>query len=256
MAVLNEDRGTSDVWVADLRSGRLNRVSVDTEDHAGATWSHDGRSVLYNVGPRGSRASAILHARVDGSGLDTVAIMPDWIWPTSVSPDGRWVLMDDNGGGGGGDVRVAPLPRTGPVLSVAASPAREYSPVFSHDGRFVAYVSSETGRDEVYVVPFPAGGAKWQVSQKGGGEPRWSRDGRELFYVDRSNRIVSVELTGTGGAFAIGSSRPLFACRVGGNWRYDVAPDGQRFLVTVAPEGEVSPPITLVSHWTSSLAGK
>ena len=121
---------------------------------------------------------------------------------------------------------------------------------FSPDGRFVAYKSAESGRNEVYVAAFPPTGAKWQVSQDGGVEPRFSRDGKELFYFDRENRLTSVEIKTSGSAFETGASKVLFQFHGSGPYRrYDVTPDGQRFLVTTELEAEATSLITLVANW-------
>jgi dipeptidyl aminopeptidase/acylaminoacyl peptidase len=144
--------------------------------------------------------------------------------------------------------------RSGEPVPVAATPAHEEDPQFSPDGRFVTYRSAESGRDEVYVAAFPPTGAKWQVSQEGGVEPRFSRDGKELFYFDRENRLTAVEIKTSGSAFETGASKVLFQFHGAGPYRrYDVAPDGQRFLVTTELEDKATPLITLVANWPEAI---
>jgi Tol biopolymer transport system component len=254
MAILNPDRGTSDVWIVDLAAGRRRRLTVDDADHPGCAWSHDGKRVVVNFGG-GSRGSVPLVLRtVDGPGVDTVLTQPGWLWPSSASPDGRFILYSDGRGRGGSDILAAPASGASPPIPVAAGPGFEALGQFSRDGRLVAYSSNESGRNEVYVVTFPEPGGKWQVSQDGGSEPRWSRDGRELCYVDRENRILSVEVTTSPSGFETGAVRPLFQFHAaGGFWRYDVSPDGLRLLVTVPPEDEASSPVTLMTNWTAKL---
>jgi Tol biopolymer transport system component len=131
---------------------------------------------------------------------------------------------------------------------------------FSPDGRFVAYTSNESGRNEVYVQPFPeASGGKWMVSKGGGSQPRWRRDGKELFYVSADSRLTAVEVS-LNPAFQHGSPKALFhaplRAATGNVTCYDVTADGKKFLVSKAQD-EVTPaqasPITVVLNWTAGL---
>ncbi len=141
-----------------------------------------------------------------------------------------------------------------PFLQTAFS---ETNSRLSPDGRFVAYLSDESGRREVYVRPFPEGGGKWQISANGGNFQRWSRDGSELFYVE-GQTLMSVAVSTTGG-FSAGSAKPLFehpglGGGGGGSSTYDVSADGQRFVVVEdveSEEGEEAKPpaIHVVENW-------
>jgi Tol biopolymer transport system component len=124
--------------------------------------------------------------------------------------------------------------------------------MFSPDGRFVAYSSDEAGRSEVYVTPFPGLGAKWQVSPAGGQQPRWSRDGRELFYVDPANHLTVMDVVPSGAGVEFGAPRRLF--QIYGSFktviRYDLAPDGRRLLVSRDATDDSAAPLTLITDWT------
>ena len=134
------------------------------------------------------------------------------------------------------------------------TPAIEVVPRFSPDGRYVAYVSDESGQNEVYVQPFPEGGHKVTVSSDGGTKVRWSRDGKELFYVE-GETLVAVSVS-SGSSFSVGSATRLFehpGLRPGGNYApYDVSADGQRFILA-EPVGEGGaapvPSIRVVMNW-------
>ena len=135
----------------------------------------------------------------------------------------------------------------------------ETYPAFSPDGRWVAYTSGESGRNEVYVVPFPGPGGKWQVSQAGGAYPRWRGDSAELFFHSSAGPLMSASVDGRGSAFLVGAITPLFEARIrnvgfGGtnSNNYDVTPDGQRFLVAVTDDAPAEPPITVLVNWESS----
>ena len=133
------------------------------------------------------------------------------------------------------------------------------APQFSPDGRWLAYVSDESGRREVYVQPYPGPGGKWQISTEGGTEPQWNRNGRELFYRS-GDKMLAVEIS-TQRNFAAGSPRQLFEERYLSNRlsyaraNYDVSPDGQRFLMLKPVEQEKAAPtqINVVLNWTEEL---
>lgn len=125
---------------------------------------------------------------------------------------------------------------------------------FSPDGRWVAYASNESSRNEVYVAPFPGPGGKRQVSTAGGGFPRWRRDGTEIFYVDPDRKLVAAVVNGRGVSFEVGVVKPLFETRVTGpRYEYAVTADGQRFLINTESEQAGSTPITVVTNWTAGL---
>ena len=149
-----------------------------------------------------------------------------------------------------------PTPR--PFLQTSAN---EQYGRFSPDGRWVAFTSDESGREEVYVVPFPGPGARSLISTEGGVSPRWRRDGREIFYLQRRT-LMATAVNGEGSVFQTGPVARLFEASFrtesyqgyGTGSVYDVAPDGQRFLINVGPTAEPAPtPITIVTNWTSLL---
>ena len=119
----------------------------------------------------------------------------------------------------------------------------------------MAYASDESGRDEVYVAPFPGPGGKWQVSATGGREPRWRRDGKELFYLAADSKLMAASVNGQGPAFEVGTVAPLFQTRprTDQGAAYPVSADGQRFLVNTAIEQTAPASITLVVNWTAGL---
>jgi Tol biopolymer transport system component len=132
----------------------------------------------------------------------------------------------------------------------------EQDGVFSPDGRWVAYRSDESGRDEIYVQAFPLSGAKFQISTGGGTEPTWRNDGSELFYRSADGNLMAVPVK-SGATFETGVSKSLFPVTVagGGTGRhnYAVSNDGQRFLVVASAAGEKSVPLTVVLNWQAGL---
>ena len=117
------------------------------------------------------------------------------------------------------------------------------------------YGSTESGRLETYVTPFPGPGGKWQISTTGGAWARWSRDGNEIFYLAADNKLMTAAVNGTGSSFTVGAVKPLFdAPRPSANrYHYDVSPDGRRFLIARFRGAETSAPITVVLNWTEGL---
>jgi eukaryotic-like serine/threonine-protein kinase len=138
------------------------------------------------------------------------------------------------------------------------SPSLIRNAQFSPDGKFVAYASSETGNWEVYVSPFPGFGSKWQISRGGGEEPRWRRDGKELFYVARDGRLMAADVK-SGAGFEAGSPIALFQTHprqpisAMDFFSYDVTSDGQKFLVNTRVDTSNSAPLSVILNWASEM---
>jgi dipeptidyl aminopeptidase/acylaminoacyl peptidase len=126
----------------------------------------------------------------------------------------------------------------------------------SPDGRWLAYVSDESRRKEIFVASFPQPGGKWQISTGGGEIPIWSRDGHELFFVSADNKMMAVEFKTTGGKLEPGVPKPLFDVRLGrGDTNFDVSKDG-RFLIPTLLDQGASEPLTVVLNWPEMLKKK
>ena len=147
------------------------------------------------------------------------------------------------------------------------TPFNEVDGHFSPDGRWVAYVSNESGRNEIYVMPFSTPGGKWQISTAGGVQPRWRGDGKELFFL-AGNEMMAAAVNGTSTAVEVGAVQRLFEVSrrvqnytsvavssggLGTGAVYDVAANGQRFLVNVVDGQTAAPPITVITNWTATL---
>ena len=183
-----------------------------------------------------------------GEGTDVV-LQPKFGIPTSWSPDGRFIVYS-TGSVPRRDVWVLPLEGNRKPFPLLDTPFDESQAQFSPDGRWIAFTSNEFGESEVYAMPFPGPGGRTRISTSGGRFPRWRRDGKELFFETGGSLMAAIVSTDRG-AFDVGPVRRLFP--VPGNRRgWDVAPDGQHFLVLENLDTEIVP-ITLVINWVAAL---
>jgi Tol biopolymer transport system component len=248
------------VWIKHLPTGPLTRLTVDSERDFAPSWSGDGRHVVFlseRVKPVG-----VFRRNADGAGNAILIAQADRdLWEASESPDGRWlVARTANGQPGAGDILAMELGRDTALRPLIATPAPETNPAFSPDGHWLAYVSSASGRREVYVRPFPdVNRGVWQVSTEGGMEPRWSHGGTEIFFRGTGGAEMMMVDVRTAPTFHAGPPRLLFRSdAVAGQdyARYDVTSDDRRFLV-VEPSGvETAARLVRVEHFLRILERK
>jgi serine/threonine protein kinase/Tol biopolymer transport system component len=249
-----DSTGNEDIWVDEFARGTSTRLTFDPAPDYMPVWSPDGTRIVWSSA-RDGRANLYQKAS-NGTGSDEALlkssegkVVNDW------SFDGRFLLfMRDT------DLFVLPLGgcdrQMRPYVNTNVS---ETQGRFSPDGKFVAYTSNATGRPEIYVQTFPtAANGKWKVSQGGGTQPRWRRDGRELFYIAGDSQLMAVSAS-TSPSFVAGTPKALFAAPVFGAGattvvaRYDVASDGQRFLINATMADNATAPITVVLNWQEEL---
>jgi eukaryotic-like serine/threonine-protein kinase len=233
LAITVRTIGGLQVWLRDLNHGSVRRLTLDGNTNSEPVWRPDGQAISFVS--RAPGRTTIFTVPADGSAapehlLDVDGGVSDLQW----SPDGVWLVLRHTGAADR-DV-VAFRPGTDTVLTpvAAAIGVEESSPRLSHDGRWLAYVSDETGRNEVFVRPFPGDGPKQQVSLDGGEQPRWARSGRELFFRDASNQMTAVQLQ-MGATIVVGARRSLFDWGELDDDRWDVAPDDRGFLFVRTP---------------------
>jgi serine/threonine protein kinase len=253
LPIANQDRGVSDAWLVELQSGRRRKLTVDTYDHPGVQWLPDGKTVAVTTNAYGE--GGIDAIAIDGTRSHRIVAGAGFMWP--VSSWGNRLLYVPETTAQASDIYAVSLSGEADPQPFAATEAFEFLAQFSPDGTMVAYASDETGRTEVLVAAFPQPGGRWQVSQGGGTQPRWNRNGRELFYMDPQNYLVSVDVEETTMGFQTGAARKLFQFHgAGGFWCYDVAPDGDRFLVTVPLEKDLASPVTVITDWTRKMGNR
>ncbi len=252
--------GNEDVWVKTVASGTLSRITFDPGRDILPRW-RPGGDFLSFTSDRGDEGLHIRAKRADGVGeSEQVYALGREVTLGAWSPDGEWLVLRAAGRAGfigARDVFAVRPDEDGTPSPLLADPEYlEQAPAVSPDGRWLAYSSNETGREEVFVRPFPnVQEGKWQVSTEGGLRPLWSPDGRELFFVNRETReLLSADIDTTSG-FAVTATNVLFTIPLdylisaNGDF-YDISPDGGRFLMgrRVATD-ESAPQLVLVQDW-------
>jgi Tol biopolymer transport system component len=246
-----------DVWLYDFSSQVKTRLTFGArgkESNMFNTWSPDGRSLIYLS--YGDGKYSIHRKPLDGVGTDEVLleesseIRPV---PFSWSPDGKLLAYHQLKQG---ERSIWMLPLSGehkPYLFLKGG----YRPQFSPDGKWISYCSDEPGRPEVFVVRFPGPGGKSQVTNEGGCQARWGKDGKELYFLGRDRMMMAADVRTSDSSFQIAGLRPLFETHIvdTSSYNYDVTPDGQRFLCNESLEQSTAE-LSLLVHWTAELEKK
>jgi Tol biopolymer transport system component len=241
-----------DLSVYDWQRDTMSRLTFTPGVNNFPVWTPDGRGIVYRSFS-GQSVGNLYWVRSDGAAAAVRLTESNASQvPYSFSPDGKRLAFCEQGGTTQFDIWTLPIdwsdpeyPKAGQPEVFLRTPAVEFAPAFSPDGRWLAYVSNEGPNPEVYVRPFPAdpAGGKWQISSGGGQWPIWSRNGRELFYQG-PNGIMVVSYTAKNATFAPDKPRLWSDHRIvvtTGTKNYDLAPDGKRFAVLEPPEAEQEP---------------
>ncbi|MFY9532151.1 MAG: protein kinase [Candidatus Acidiferrales bacterium] len=259
LAIAMIARNTSEVaiWVYDLSRGVETRLTFDdAAGYATPVWSPDGRTITFS-----SNRSGALHLYqkpADGTGAISPLVVDDDVeqYP-SWSSDGRYLLFSRTGPQEGANFAIWALPFFGDrkEFSVVKGQFFVDEPELSPDGKWLAYRSAESGRPEIYVIPFGGGSGKWQVSTNGGAFPRWRRDGRELYYLAGDDKIMAAEISEQGVSLRIGKVSALFhasrSVTIGAP--YDATADGKKFVVVSQGAPQTAQPLTLITNWPALL---
>jgi serine/threonine-protein kinase len=248
---------TSDIWIHDLERGATTRLTFASITDMAPIWSPDGKDIIF--GSLRDASVPNLHRKAaDGSGeAERLTESNAAQFPCSISPDGKWLIYQEEGPRTNWDLFSLSL-ESGETEVYLKTDFPEGAAEFSSDGRWVAYSSSESGRFEVYVRPFPAGGGKWQISTDGGGYPVWSADGKRLYYtIDGS--MMAVDVTAEGATFRAETPVEILSGNQfptsGFSRRFDIADDGRVIAVFERDQQDASdqPSTMFVLNWFEEL---
>jgi Tol biopolymer transport system component/predicted Ser/Thr protein kinase len=240
--------------VLDFARGTSTLVRVE-EGNSNPIWSADGRYIAFG-GPEG-----IYRRAANGAGPPELLVRTSrFVAPLHWSPNGRFLIYAQINPGTGPDLMATAVESGAKPFALAQTAASESQGQFSPDGHWVASTSNESGLSEIYVIPFPPSpeGGKWLVSRGGGVQPRWRRDGKELFYISPDSKMMAVEVS-TQGVFQSGEPRALFQTDIietgirNGPMSWDIAPDGRFLIIT---ENSIDPSLTVVLNWREGLKAK
>jgi eukaryotic-like serine/threonine-protein kinase len=263
VALTDGEGGLVNIWLIDFGRGVRSRFTFSPPAE-NPVWSPDSARLFYSSGPK---LQSIVEKAANGTGPEIERLTEPGVYhyPTSVSPDGRFLLYftmpAPAGPGINGQTWALPLESGGRPVHLMGDQFSENRAVFSPDGRWIAYRSNESGRFQVYVRPVVYSGAsaismgegKWQVSTDAVGPtlPVWRRDGKELYFLSERDIMSAVDIDAGHGSLRIGSPKPLFtnAC----SCSFDVSADAQRFLVRGTAGAGGATPITVVLNWQADL---
>jgi len=248
VAVRIDTVGVADIWVLDLARGVKTRLTFGPVTNYGSTWSPDGKWIYYSSA-RNGRVSMFRRA-ADGSSAEEAVFSGDEdVFPQDFSPDGKVILFSQCAAG---KCSIWALPLAEPRKPWKVLDNGEAAR-FSPDGRYVAYHSTESGQYQVYVVPFGGRQGKWQISPNTGGLPLWSRDGKELYYIDQTYSVISVPVREQGDALQFGAPQKLITrSNLATVPSFAVSPDGKKILVDRLSQ-QVNQSVTVVTNFAEDL---
>jgi len=262
-SLLDTKTGVIEVWITDLARGSHGRVgTANSALDASPVWSPDAAQFVFrtnrgvvefyqrSAAGGGSEQAVLSYPMIRAAGIQTnMLIITDW------SPDGKNIIFSAQSPSSGTDLWLLPLTGDRKPVKFLTSSADEMHGNFSPDSRLIAYTSNDSGKFQVNVQTLPLSDKKWQVSTKGGYEPRWRADGREIYYLSDDRKLMAVPV-GPGPSF--GAPRVLFQTRVQpgvttNRTHYVPSRDGRRFLVNTQNADAPATPITVVMNWAARL---
>jgi len=242
----------SNLWMLDVARGVPSRFTFRAGRSSQPVWSPDGSRIIFGVDN-----DSLYEKPANGSGKEELLLSGGLnLRPQDWSRDGKWLVYAQTGGKTGVDLWLLPLEGERKPIPYLQTPFNEADAQFSPDGRWMAYASNESGQPQVYVQSIPASGSKFQISNAGGGQPRWRRDGKELFFISSDNKLMAVPMK-IGDTVEAGPPKPVFDLQpifpaLFGIWDYEPTADGQRFLV-LTEANTTNAPITVVLNWQAGL---
>jgi dipeptidyl aminopeptidase/acylaminoacyl peptidase len=250
-AAISSTGGQRTIWIYDVARQLKTRLALRQERQAFPVWSPDGKQIAYLSNPQ--PGSFELRTQSLGNPADNQLLLstdkPSA--PQSWSSDGRFLTYSN------GKIMILSLAAgSQPAPFVGMTPSTQITPRFSPDGKWIAYASDESGRNEIYIASFPGGSNQVQISAKGGRQARWRRDGKEIFFVAPDGKLMAAPVISKGSLLEAASATALFEIHdtaADSIATYDAAPDGERFVVV---DRQFPTSITLLMNWKNLLKNK
>ena len=243
--------GKADIWIQEISTGNRTRITSDPRASVAPVWSHDGTAVVYDS-IRVQNKGSIYEMPSNGMGVEQKIWEPTrWGWPDDFTADSATLVVEESLEAGKSRISLLPLGKQDQPTALLEAPGVVCCARLSADGHWIAYVSDESGRREVYLSSFPKPAGRLQVSLTGGRLPTWRGDGKELYYLDGDSHLIATELKASNGLVEVIHRRTLFQFKRL-TTAYDVFPDGTKFL-WVTPTSDVPVPLSLVLNWTPDL---
>jgi eukaryotic-like serine/threonine-protein kinase len=252
--ILDPLRRTHDIWWIDVERNVSSRLTYEEPYHYLPIWSPDGNYLAF-----GERTGNIFGLRINSlfnpDDKRMVFQSNHSVTPVSWSPDGRYIAVSkSSANGAGSEIWLIPLDENEEPFPVVQTQFTNEYPAFSPDGRWLAYESDETGRPEVYVRPFPGPGRRWQVSTGGGSKPVWTKNGREIVYLDQGRYFTAVEIRLQENSVNVGETYTLFSpLGIVEPRRYDVSADGETIIYSTLPTAGEHDYVTLIVNWDAGI---
>ena len=250
------EAANDDVWIYDIVRDNFTRLTYEAGSNVVPIWTPDGQRVTYSSNRAGPYN--LFCKPAFGSGAEEQLTSSEFIeFPSSWSPDGEVLIYSQNHPNTGLDIWMFPFKEENKPKKFIVTPYNEFAPIFSPEGKWIAYVSDESGQNEIYVQQFPGPGGKLQISVNGGSFPLWAPNGDKLFYIN-GNKMMSIEIS-TDPEFEVSSPKQLFESdylSTGANPsipNYDISPDGSHFVIIRSEQEKAPTRIHVILNWFEEL---
>jgi len=242
--------GNADIWIHDLIRGVKTRLTFDPLADFLPVWTPDGKQIIFTS--MRDRHGSFYRKNAEGIGAVEPLYQSDiFKRPYSIPRDGNTLYFSQKKPDGADDLYSLPLAGKPEPSAVLKDNFDKDQPAISPDGKWLAYVSNESGSGIIYIIPIPQTGGRWQVTAEAAFHPLWSRDGKELFYLNNENSLMVSQIADEGGILRISNPQQLFTT----SFRqlqsaFDVTPDGKRFIAVTEEGVQESSPMTVILNWT------
>lgn len=250
MAVTGRSYGSTDIWVLHNETGDAERITFDIAEDEFPVWSPDGKAVAFTSAHTGATRKLFLKSLTNDSASQLIGTWPRHMHFSSWSPDGKWLAAYDFTATNATDAWIVSVDGK-TSIPVANSRANEQELIFSPDGRWLVFQSDETGRYEIYVMPFPSLKNKRQVSTDGGRLPRWDPNGKFIYYLQ--DGVMIAHPVETGNQFKKGKAERLFASEASD---FDISGDGKKFYLRKQNPAKDQQHLYLITNWFEELKRK